>query len=137
MRWALDRLRPRFPLKPGDLNTLGDTDQAVMDQLILRFSKLQDAMGTRLFASVLDLLQEPGDLSAFIDKLNRLEKLGAIDSASHWQEFREMRNQFAHDYPDEPEIQASLLNKGFSLAEELLEGLADVEAFAKRYLNDR
>lgn len=94
-------------------------------------------MGTRLFTSVLDLLQEPGDLDVFIDKLNRLEKLGAIRSASSWQQFREMRNQFAHDYPDDLEIQVGLLNKGFELAESLLDSLADVEAFAKPYLADR
>jgi hypothetical protein len=90
-------------------------------------------MGTRLFASVLDLLQEPGDLVAFIDKLNRLEKLGAIDSASYWRQFREMRNQFAHDYPDETAIQASLSNKGFALAKDLSNSLSEVEAFAERH----
>lgn len=130
-------LRPRFPLAPADLAGLGNEDYAVIDQFIRRFSKLQDAIGTRLFASVLDLLQEPGDLDAFIDKLNRLEKLGAIRAASSWQQFREMRNQFAHDYPDDPEIQVGLLNKGFELAESLLDSLADVEAFAKRYQANR
>ncbi len=94
-------------------------------------------MGARLFTALLDLLQEPGELDAFIDKLNRLEKLGAISSALLWQRFREMRNQFAHDYPDDPEIQASLLNKGFELAEDLLVSLADVEAFAERYIIER
>lgn len=136
LKWAMDNLRPRFPLAPTDLAALSDADQAVTDQFILRFSKLQDAMGNQLFASVLDMLQEPGDLDAFIDKLNRLEKLGAIDAASSWQQSREMRNQFAHDYPDDPEIQASLLNKGFALAEALLDSLADVEVFADRYLTD-
>lgn len=137
LRWALDSLRPRFPLAPTDLDFLSDKEHAIIDQFVLRFSKLQDAMGARLFTALLDLLQEPGELDAFIDKLNRLEKLGAISSALLWQRFREMRNQFAHDYPDDPEIQASLLNKGFELAEDLLVSLADVEAFAERYIIER
>jgi hypothetical protein len=51
--------------------------------------------------------------------------------------FEQRSDQFAHDYPDEPEIQASLLNKGFELAEDLLVSLADVEAFAERYIVER
>ena len=35
---------------------------------------------------------------------------------SQWLQLREMRNQFSHEYPDDPEIQASLLNKAFALA---------------------
>ena len=92
-------------------------DLAVCDQFITRFSKLQDTMEMKLFPAVLELTRESGELSAFIDKLNRLEKIGAIGSAQQWLTLREMRNQFAHDYPEDPEIQASLLNRAFDLAE--------------------
>ncbi|MDP5207455.1 hypothetical protein ORI99_10500 [Alishewanella sp. SMS9] len=49
--------------------------------------------------------------------MNRLEKIGALDSVEQWLKLREMHNQFAHDYPDDPEIQAALLNKAFGIAE--------------------
>lgn len=135
--WALTELDSLFPLTPEGLSALGDSNLAVIDQFILRFSKLQDAMGSRLFPSLLALLQEPGNLGAFIDKLNRLEKLGAIESASEWQTFREMRNQFSHDYPDDPELQTSLLNKGYASAKGLLASLERVASFADRYINTR
>jgi hypothetical protein len=44
-----------------------------------------------------------------------------------------MRNQFAHDYPDDPEIQASLLNKAFDMAVQLLTILDQVIVFSKKY----
>lgn len=134
LQWAIESMKPRFPMNAETLSSLTETDQAIMDQLILRYSKLQDAMGARLFPALLDVLQEPGDLDTFVDKLNRLEKLGVIESAEQWQEFREMRNQFAHDYPDDPELQASLLNKGFTLAEGLLASLQHTSSFANRFV---
>ena len=48
---------------------------------------------------------------------------------------REMRNSFSHEYPDEPEIQASLLNKAFLLADQLLGILAGVKIYADRYVD--
>jgi hypothetical protein len=135
LRWALTELAASFPLSADRLRQLDPGALAVIDQMVLRYSKLQDAMGTRLLPAVLDLTQEPGEFAAFIDKLNRLEKIGAIESAARWQALREMRNQFAHDYPNDPEIQASLLNKGYTLAGELLQGLEHLRGFAARYLS--
>ncbi|PXX95628.1 hypothetical protein [Halomonas sp. LBP4] len=133
LRWAMGTLEHRFPLSPSTLSELTPLDLAVVDQFIVRFSKLQDAMGTKLLPGVLELTQEQGELLTFIDKLNRLEKIGAIASASDWLRLREMRNQFSHDYPDDPEIQASLLNKAFTLAGDLLETLEHVKTFASPY----
>ncbi|GAA3535883.1 hypothetical protein [Zobellella aerophila] len=56
-------------------------------------------MGAKLLPGILELTKEQGALATFIDKLNRLEKIGALSSAEQWLELREMRNQFAHDYP--------------------------------------
>lgn len=133
LRWAMSTLEPMFPLSAVKISAFTPIDLAVFDQFVVRFSKLQDTMGAALFPAVLDLTQEPGDLAAFIDKLNRLEKIGAIRSASQWLLLREMRNQFAHDYPDDPEIQAGLLNKAFGLAAVMLDVLGEITAFASRY----
>jgi len=134
LRWARDTLRPLFPLAPENLNRLSPIDLAVFDQFVVRFSKLQDAMGAKLFPAILELTKEQGDLRTFIDKLNRLEKMGVLDSATQWLEFREMRNQFAHDYPTDSAIQVSLLNQAFDMTEELLKVLEQTTAFAKGYL---
>jgi len=46
---------------------------------------------------------------------------------------REMRNQFSHDYPDDPETQAAILNKAFELAKNLLSIFSKVKVFAAPY----
>jgi hypothetical protein len=91
-------------------------DLAFCYHFLSRYSKLQDLMGTKLLPAVLELTYEEGELRSFIDKLNRLEKIGAISSASEWLELREMREQLAQDYPDDHEIQSSLLNKAYKNA---------------------
>ncbi|QJQ99858.1 hypothetical protein [Halomonas sp. PGE1] len=136
LRWAMSTLGDKFPLSPPDLGGLSDIDLAVVDQFIMRFSKLQDAMGAKLLPDVLELTKEPGEFPAFIDKVNRLEKIGAIPSAFQWLQLREMRNQFSHEYPDDPDIQASLLNKAFRLASALLDTLEHIKAFSAPYLAD-
>jgi len=133
LRWAMATLEARFPLSPKMIDDLSDMDLAVVDQFIVRFSKLQDAIGAKLLPGVLELTKEPGDYPAFIDKLNRLEKIGAIPSASQWLQLREMRNQFSHEYPDDPAIQASLLNKAFGLASVLLDAFEHIKAFSAPY----
>jgi len=115
------------------MSQLTDIELAIFDQFISRFSKLQDVMGAKLLPAVIELTHEEGDLNTFIDKLNRLEKIGALSSVDQWLKLREMRNQFAHDYPDDPEIQASLLNKAFDMAKYLLSSLDHVVRFSFKY----
>jgi len=135
LRWAMATLAKHMPIAPQDLPQLSPLDLAVFDQFIVRYSKLQDMMGAKLLPGVLAVTQEEGTLDTFIDKLNRLEKIGALKSANHWIKLREMRSQFAHDYPEDPEIQSALLNKAFQLAQEMLEVFAEIKAFTKPYLS--
>jgi hypothetical protein len=133
LQWATQTLSHWLPLTADKLERLTPIDLAVFDQFIVRFSKLQDAMGTKLFPAILELTREPGELDAFIDKLNRLEKIGALSSASQWLKLREMRNQFAHDYPDDKAIQASLLNKAFGMVQTLQAALTHALSYADKY----
>ena len=124
LQWAMQQLQPHLPFTKDTLQQLSDVELAILDQFSTRFGKLQDLMGTQLFPAVLELTKEQGNLKAFIDKLYRLEKIGAIDSADDWLLMREIRNAFSHDYPDDPELQAELLNKAFELAARLLEKIS-------------
>jgi len=133
LRWAMAQLATKKPLTAKTLPLLTDMELAVCDQFIVRFSKLQDAMGAKLLPAVIELTHEEGELTTFIDKLNRLEKIGALTSVDQWLKLREMRNQFAHDYPNDPEIQASLLNKAFDMAAQLLAILDQIILFSKKY----
>ena len=135
LQWAMTELQPHLPFSEHTLAQLNDIELAILDQFSTRFGKLQDLMGAKLFPAVLDLTKEPGDLKAFIDKLYRLEKIGAIPSADDWLLMREIRNAFSHDYPDDPDLQAEILNKAFELAIQLLDVLNRVIAFIKPYTN--
>jgi hypothetical protein len=112
---------------------LDDATVAIIDQFVSRFAKLQDAMGAKLLPQVLELTKEQGDLDAYLDKLNRLEKIGALPSVDEWLELREMRNAFAQDYPEDSELQAAVLNRAFVASDRLLEILNHVKKFAARY----
>ena len=134
LNWSMKELASRTPFVAEDMGALTEIELAILDQFLSRFSKLQDIMGAKLFSVVLELTKEPGDLTAFVDKLNHLEKIGAISSAGDWLLLREMRNSFSHEYPDDPDIQAAILNKAFTLATTLLATLDEVERFSRRYL---
>lgn len=133
MQWAKDALRSSFPLHANQLAAFDEATVAVIDQFVGRFAKLQDAMGAKLLPMVLELTKEQGDLGAYLDKLNRLEKIGALPSVDEWLELREMRNAFAHDYPEDSEMQAAILNRAFSAADRLVEILHHVKKFAARF----
>ena len=49
------------------------------DQILYRFTKLQDTMGERLIPATLGWLQEPHEAWPMRDRLDRLEKLGYLD----------------------------------------------------------
>ena len=135
LKWAMTELQVHLPFSVTKLAQLTDVELAILDQFSTRFGKLQDLMGAKLFPEVLELTKEPGDLRAFIDKLYRLEKIGAIPSADEWLLMREVRNTFSHDYPDDPELQAEMLNKAYELAARLLDILNTVSAFILPYAN--
>lgn len=80
----------------------------LVDQLLFRFMKLQDAVGERLVPATLAVLDEPFEDWAMRDRLNRLEKLGYLD-VDPWLAWREVRNRLAHEYPDQPELRFAAL----------------------------
>ena len=107
----------------------------LLDQLAYRFSKLQDSMGIKLLPALLDLTEEPLPESAtFAEKLQRLERLGAIESVERWRELRETRNQLAHEYEDAPALRAAALNRFITDVEVLLAMWKKAEAFINRLL---
>jgi hypothetical protein len=124
---ALGQLRHLLPLTGLQFQTLTDAQIQTLDQFILRFTKLQDSMGSHLFPSILEYLQEPFEERPMLDKLNRLEKLGYIENAETWGNVRNIRNKFAHDYPDDPEKNAALVNIATEAAQTMVGALAAIE----------
>lgn len=124
---ARQSLAPMLPMTAHSFERLTDTQVQSLDQFILRFTKLLDAMGSRLFPSILRYLQEPYEERPMLDKLNRLEKLGYLESAETWQNIRATRNKFAHDYPDDSERNAALINLAQEAAEDMHALLSKIE----------
>src|SRR5574343_668781 len=96
---ALAGIEPTLPLTAAALPLLSDEAVQDWDQFVLRFTKLQDTMGARLFPALLEYLQEPYEDRPMLDKLHRLEKLGYLARVDDWQMLRAIRNRCAHDYP--------------------------------------
>lgn len=119
MRNAMEDLAPFQPFVADSLSRMGDAEIRGMDQFVYRFTKLQDAMGLRLLPAVLRALGEPLEDWSMIDRLNRLEQLGFVESPDAWRLYREVRNRLTHEYPDAPEIQAAVLNHAWQVADEL------------------
>ncbi len=87
-------------LSSEDYSHQSKEDRRLLDQFAYRYTRLQDDMGARLMPNVLKALGEDiGPMSA-IDRYARLEQLGWIASADEWLALRQVRNQFAHDYPN-------------------------------------
>jgi len=84
----------------------------LLDQMAYRFAKLQDSLGEKVLPTLLELSEEPIEPSApFVQKLERLEKIGLIPSANLWRQLRQIRNSIAHEYPEQPAIKAAVLNR--------------------------
>lgn len=103
---------------------------AYSDQLIYRFSKLQDCMGAKLFKSIL-LYQGENVNKAFLDILNNLEKMDIID-VDDWFELRDLRNEIAHDYDDNNNQAINILNTIHSLQDELERILNNIQLTLER-----
>jgi len=90
---------------------LTDDEVANIDQFLFRFAKLQDAVGQKLFKTVLLFLKEDIDGKPFIDILNLMEKLYLLEDANIWKQLRDDRNELAHNYEDEPDQMSETINK--------------------------
>lgn len=106
---ALEGLKGSLPLSEETYLNLDSGVVMRLDQFIFRFSKLQDAIGAKIFRYVLAWLYEEVESMSMRDVLDRLERLGVIDSVENWVYIRELRNTVAHDYPlDTREVVDSL-----------------------------
>lgn len=99
-----------FPLTAETYRGLSDEEVAHIDQLIYRYTKLQDALGAKLFPIIVAQIREDAESLTILDKLDQLERIDAISDAERWQELRELRNQLAHDYEDDAATAVGYLN---------------------------
>jgi len=112
-------LKYNFPLNQDSYSKIINNinDLAFSDQVIYRFSKLQDTIGAKLFKSLL-LYQGENINRPFLDILNSLERIDIID-VEEWFEIRDLRNEIAHEYEESENIAINILNAIYELKQEL------------------
>jgi hypothetical protein len=117
---AKSRLKRVMPLDVKAYNALDDTIISIIDQMVFRFSKLQDSMGEKIFPSLLELVGEKVKQMTFIDRLNRLEELGLV-KREKWMSLRRERNEIAHEYSFNQDEVVDGINLIFDRVDDLLD----------------
>jgi len=130
---AKKHLNSVMPLDVNLYLMLDDVTSSFIDQLIFRFSKLQDTIGESLFPSILVLSGENVKKKTFIDILNRMEELELIDK-KQWQRLREIRNEIAHEYSfNTDEVVDGILDV-YNVSNELIKIYQDTKIFCENKL---
>lgn len=120
-----------FPLTPHSYDSLSDDQVEHVDQMVYRFTKLQDALGAKLFPAILSVLREDAASLTVFDMLSELEKAGAVTDAAEWASMRETRNELAHDNQDDPEDGSRYLNDLYAAVEKLQTAAEHATAFVE------
>jgi hypothetical protein len=120
MQFAMETLQGKLPITAAQVEKFSYEDLMLWELLTNRFAKLQDLLGNKIFNIFLEKSGEDVDSWTMIDKINKLEKLGIIESAEHWNNMRMLRNHLAHEYPDDPEMTALYLNQAAASSVELI-----------------
>lgn len=136
LEYAYRSLAHLIPVSALQLQNLNEEDIKSLDQYIYRFTKLQDAMGLRLFKSLLETLAEDVERMTWIDRLNRLEKITALPSATRWLELRQLRNKLTHEYEEDTEQQAELLNLLLGVHKEIADIYETMKKFASKKIKE-
>ena len=131
MHFAWEKVKDHFPLDKEKYKQLQPEELSFMDQLIFRFSKLQDSMGGKLFPSILENLGEDIRELPFIDRLAKLEKLNVIGSADEWMMLRETRNIVTYEFPFVTDEMIEGLNLLVKHQQVILDILEQVKDFVK------
>lgn len=116
---ALEGLDVELPMSFDCYANLSVEQVRCIDQFIFRFSKLQDAIGAKIFRYILEYLDEDITALPMRDILNRLERYLIIPIADEWTYICELRNEISHDYPLLESDVVTILNELLSKVEVL------------------
>ncbi len=137
LKISLMHITPLLPLKPQFFADAKDEELAFLDMVAMRFAKLQDALGKKIFPFILRITNDYEESDTFIDRLNRLERLGVIDSVQNWQALRDIRNAISHEYENDLDKLCKIFNYFIEKCYELLVMWENVKKYIvqKKMLN--
>jgi len=118
-----------MPLDVIKYEQLTENEVESIDQFIFRFSKLQDAMGERLFRGVLIFLEEEVKNKPFLDLLNRLEQIEILKSKEEWLLLKKLRNELSHEYINDSETNVLNINMVYENTKKLYEIFMQVKIY--------
>ena len=131
----LDR-RDLLPLDASQFNPgeLSPSDSLYLDGFRARFADLQDMLGAVMFQSVarMDEDESPGRELSTRERVVLMEKRQILD-AIKWQDSREIRNSFAHDYPDQHRQKAENFNAAREYSDYLLAVTRNIEQYIQQH----
>ncbi|MFZ5367943.1 MAG: hypothetical protein ACOZCE_06895 [Spirochaetota bacterium] len=125
---AKGHLSAYIPLHIDVYLTIDDDLSSFIDQMVYRFSKLQDTLGEKIFPSILKLGEEEIKSKTFLDILNRIEELGIVKT-QNWLLLREIRNEISHDYADDDLKIVETLNIIYEKSSDLIDIFHNVKLF--------
>lgn len=129
------KLKEVFPLDVKKLEQIESDDiiMSFIETMMSKFSKAQDYIGGKVFYLLLKQLAEDVQGQSFIDRLNKLEKLGFIKDSYFWRDLRQLRNNISHEYPDDGQITVKYLNQTHDSSTDLIKYWQDLKiAIPKR-----
>ena len=127
---ARQYLSKYMPLTVELYASLNDIDVSFVDQLVFRFSKLQDTVGEKVFPAILRLSEEEVKRKTFIDILNRLEELGIIEK-NEWLKLREIRNEIADEYSFNTGEKVESITNVYNACSDLININHDIDKFCQ------
>lgn len=108
----------------------------MVDSFIYRFITLQDIMGEELFKTFLNEIGEYKDTMSLLDILDKLEKFEIVEDAYEWMEYRKLRNQLIHEYPNNKNDVIDGINIAIELFDKIEIIFNKILEYMKRRLND-
>ena len=104
----------------------------IIDAFMLRFIKLQDIMGFKLFKNLLEATGSYRDDMSMLDVLDKLEKLKLISSSDEWFSYRRQRNQITHEYPSGEESTLDGIKIAIAHFSKMEKILLDIEKYVEQ-----
>ena len=119
-----------FEFTIAEYEKLPVEQKAVLDAYLKRFASLQDFLGAKVFKQLLDISGISYNKMSEVLTLIEKEEIISLD---RWIEFRSIRNELEHDYPDELEQALKDLKYCVDSFGYMQEVVLKVFEFARRY----
>ena len=123
LQQATKQLETVFPLDSYTFNPDSIDPELLLkiDGYRTRFADLQDMIGQVMFKNIALLDQDESSSTPLSTiKRNALMEKRNIIQLEKWQEIRNIRNGFAHEYPDEHQEKAIYLNRSWAEVKALI-----------------